>query len=165
MVWIESMMMASGLADCNWSRIAVRLVSAITCRLSHNAPKRPARRRICAADSSAEMYAMRKSEAASCPAICNRSVDLPMPGSPPTKTTEPGMMPPPKTRSNSEMPICSRSWSWSSTCVMGCNWERGDTVKCSRRLSGAWGRSSTQVFHSPQATQRPNQRAALWPQD
>src|SRR2546422_2289894 len=31
-----------------------------------------------------------------------------MPGSPPTNTTDPGTMPPPKTKSNSRRPVCHR---------------------------------------------------------
>ena len=41
-------------------------------------------------------------------AACNSSVDLPMPGSPPSSTIEPGTMPPPSTRSSSPMPVDSR---------------------------------------------------------
>ena len=37
-----------------------------------------------------------------------RMVDLPMPGSPPTRSAEPGTKPPPVTRSNSAMPLCVR---------------------------------------------------------
>ena len=40
--------------------------------------------------------------------LASRSVDLPMPGSPPTRTAEPGTRPPPSTRSNSAMPVGSR---------------------------------------------------------
>ncbi len=40
------------------------------------------------------------------------SVDLPMPGSPPTSSTEPRTKPPPVTRSNSAMPEASRGASW-----------------------------------------------------
>ena len=39
-----------------------------------------------------------------CAAICVNRVDLPMPGSPPNRTSEPATMPPPKTLSNSEIP-------------------------------------------------------------
>ena len=41
---------------------------------------------------------------ASAEAACISSVDLPMPGSPPTSSAEPRTMPPPVTRSSSEMP-------------------------------------------------------------
>ena len=36
---------------------------------------------------------------------CSSSVDLPMPGSPPSRVTEPGTRPPPSTRSSSAMPV------------------------------------------------------------
>src|SRR5262249_5416729 len=41
-------------------------------------------------------------------AACRRSVDLPMPGSPPISVTEPATRPPPKTRSSSPMPVSTR---------------------------------------------------------
>ena len=37
------------------------------------------------------------------------SVDLPMPGDPPSSTSEPGTSPPPSTRSSSPMPVSSRA--------------------------------------------------------
>src|SRR6266478_9867900 len=37
------------------------------------------------------------------------SVDLPIPGSPPTSTTEPGTMPPPRTKSNSARLVFQRA--------------------------------------------------------
>ena len=42
-------------------------------------------------------------------ATWSRSVDLPMPGSPPSRTTEPATSPPPRTRSSSPMPTGRRS--------------------------------------------------------
>ena len=39
---------------------------------------------------------------------CMRTVDLPIPGSPPTRVAEPGTSPPPVTRSNSAMPLVLR---------------------------------------------------------
>ena len=38
-------------------------------------------------------------------AVCSKIVDLPIPGSPPIKTTEPATSPPPNTRSNSLIPV------------------------------------------------------------
>src|SRR5216684_3270282 len=63
--------------------------------------KRSARRRNWSGDSSPETYSVAMPWLSSRAAHCMRSVDLPMPGSPPTRTTEPGTMPPPKTKSNS----------------------------------------------------------------
>ena len=44
-------------------------------------------------------------------AACSSNVDLPIPGSPPMSTSEPGTMPPPRTRSNSSMLVERRGWS------------------------------------------------------
>jgi len=44
---------------------------------------------------------------ASRPPACNINVDLPMPGSPPTSTVDPGEAPPPRTVSNSLIPVAS----------------------------------------------------------
>ena len=52
---------------------------------------------------------------ANCAAACSSSVDLPMPGSPPSSTSDPGTIPPPSTRSNSPMPVLSRSDAGAST--------------------------------------------------
>ena len=41
-------------------------------------------------------------------AICSDNVDLPMPGSPPIRVTEPGTMPPPRTRLNSLLLVSMR---------------------------------------------------------
>ena len=95
------------------------------------------------------------------------SVDLPMPGSPPSKITEPGTKPPPVTRSSSAMPVVMRG---------------GGRAICSRSGSkgqkpGLFARpawlcapmpedalSSAMVFHPPQASQRPCQRWLTAPQ-
>ena len=39
------------------------------------------------------------------PSACSSNVDLPMPGSPPSRVTEPGTRPPPRTRSSSATPV------------------------------------------------------------
>ena len=48
------------------------------------------------------------------PSACRMMVDLPMPGSPPTSSAEPGTSPPPVTRSNSAMPVTRRGGGASS---------------------------------------------------
>src|SRR5689334_13006793 len=80
-----------------------------------------------------------------------------MPGSPPTSTTDPGTMPPPRTKSNSRSPVCHRS-------------TPGPPPRADRRTGGLPDRelsrlsarppvrptaSSTSVFHAPQESQRP----------
>ena len=46
-------------------------------------------------------------------------VDLPMPGAPPSSTSDPGTKPPPSTRSSSPMPVPSRSTAGASTSASG----------------------------------------------
>ena len=69
-------------------------------------PRRAARSRTWAADSSPVAYS---TSAPSPAATWSRSVDLPIPGSPPSRTTEPATSPPPSTRSSSPMPTGRRT--------------------------------------------------------
>ncbi len=81
---------------------------------------------------------------------CVSSVDLPMPGSPPTSSTEPRTKPPPVTRSSSVMPEDRRGASWvfpdrlSSANVRPLRLERIETGTLPVVSSSA------SVFHSPQ---------------
>ncbi|MEJ7714421.1 MAG: hypothetical protein WKF40_01435 [Thermoleophilaceae bacterium] len=87
-------------------------------------------------------------------------VDLPIPGEPPSNTSDPGTRPPPRTRSSSPMPVEKRGMrgAWTLRSVTGRSgapglWAPGP------RLPGAsgWGRraSSTIVLHSPHPGHRP----------
>src|SRR5436190_331864 len=73
---------------------------------------------------------------------CVNKVDLPMPGSPPTRSTEPRTKPPPVTRSSSVMPEDRRGASLlfpvsdSSANVRPRRFERLDTANRSWRLGG-----------------------------
>src|SRR3972149_89292 len=71
-------------------------------------PRRSARRRSCSADSSPETYSVGTPACSRRAEHWSSSVDLPMPGSPPTITMEPGTTPPPSTKSNSLRPVCHR---------------------------------------------------------
>src|SRR5258705_5185812 len=80
-----------------------------------------------------------------------------MPGSPPTKSTEPRTKPPPVTRSSSVIPDDSRGASWllpvrlSSLNTRPLRRERTQT-----RIAGApGGSSSANVFHSPPSSHLP----------
>src|SRR5216117_322789 len=87
------------------------------------------------------------------------SVDLPTPGSPPTRTSDAGTSPPPSTRSSSGTPVGMRSAS--SACT---------SAKRSKGFGGAFAAddaertSSTSVPNSPQPGHLPNQRPAEYPQ-
>ena len=77
-----------------------------------------------------------------------KSVDLPMPGSPPSKTMEAGTMPPPSTRSNSSTPVLILLNFSSRTELKGC----GLTMLFRMGFSAAAGActSSIKEFHAPQ---------------
>ncbi len=89
---------------------------------------------------------------------CVSKVDLPMPGSPPTSSTEPRTKPPPVTRSSSVMPEDRRGASWvfpdrlSNANVRPLRLERIDTGTL------PVASSSASVFHSPQDSHLPCQR-------
>src|SRR6185312_1008835 len=95
---------------------------------------------------------------------CVSSVDLPMPGSPPTSSTEPRTKPPPVTRSSSAIPEDRRGASWllparlSSANVRPLRLARTDTGTL------PLASSSASVFHSPQASHLPCQRLYAAPQ-
>src|SRR5271155_2339944 len=94
--------------------------------------KRSERFLICAVVSSAETYKTTSgcvacfvstsvmSAVVSAAAICVSSVDLPMPGSPEMSTSDPVTRPPPRTRSNSRVPVEMRSWSSAETSDKSC---------------------------------------------
>ncbi len=118
-VWIESTTIASGAIWAAASSTTSRSVSHSSSSDSGTAPRREARRRICVSLSSPVTYRMRWPSRASAMASCSSSVLLPMPGSPPTSSSEPGTSPPPSTRSSSRMPVRVRSADSTSTCASG----------------------------------------------
>ncbi len=86
-----------------------------------------------------------------------------MPGSPPSRVTDPGTSPPESTRSNSSTPVGITAASDTSTAD---NWSG---IVSRPRASTAWTRepswaSSTRVFHSPQVGHLPAHRAVVDPQ-
>ena len=106
-VWMESTMSSFTPSSRARAIMASRSVSATTRRCEPPTPSRRARKPICATDSSADRYSVGVWPAAWF-ASCSSSVDLPMPGSPPSNVTEPGISPPPRTRSSSPMPVSRR---------------------------------------------------------
>src|ERR1041384_5136409 len=89
-------------------------------------------------------------------AHCSSRVDFPIPGSPPTSTTDPGTMPPPSTKSNSRSPVCHR---WTAPPCTADRRTGGLPDGAARVLSARPPvrptASSTSVFHAPQESQRP----------
>ncbi len=108
-VWIESI--TTSAASGARSRAAVisrRLIAAASSSGASATARRRARRRTWSTDSSPETYSTRRPARASAAAACSNSVDLPMPGSPPTSTADPATRPPPSTRSSSSIPVPAR---------------------------------------------------------
>src|SRR6267143_2049686 len=140
-------------------------VSPNTCTAPVASPRRSARKRICSGDSSPETYSVVTPACSRRAAHCSSSVDLPIPGAPPTSTTEPGTMPPPRTKSNSGKPVRHRSAAptpMSDKRTGG----RADgsggplTARPPERPTG----SSLRVFHAPHASQRPAHLGCSAPQ-
>src|SRR5438046_8639674 len=136
--------------------MASRRVSPSTWTAPASSLSRTARRRICSGDSSPDTYSVGTPALSSRAAHCSSRVDFPMPGSPPTSTTDPGTMPPPNTKSNSSRPVFHLA--------------RAPLVRADKRTGGLADAcracltarpperptaSSTSVFHAPQASQRP----------
>ena len=94
-----------------------------------------------------------------------------MPGSPPIKITLPITMPPPRTRSNSPMPVTMRLFSsvvlmlfsfWGTRLV--CPGTRATAAALPLPvLAGSAITSSVMVFHAPHDGQRPIQRGLVSP--
>ena len=90
-----------------------------------------------------------------------------MPGSPPSSTSDPGTTPPPSTRSNSSMPVESRT----ALARLDVGVQRGAraTRPAARsgwrapRPRGSAARSSTSVFQPPHSAQRPIHLGACAP--
>src|SRR5690606_38429046 len=130
---------------------------------------RRARRATCRRDSSAETYKTSPWARAKWSPACSSSVDLPTPGSPPTRTTDPGTSPPPSTRSNSPTPVGNRASSVGSTWLS----RTGSGAGCpaADRRPGAWpprgeagaACTSRMLFQDPHEGQRPSHRGDSYP--
>ena len=97
----------SGFTASTLSMIASISVSASSISSSLSTCSRAARSLICCSDSSPDTYRT----CAVFPRyeqICSSSVDLPIPGAPPTNTSDPTTPPPPSTRSSSPIPVENR---------------------------------------------------------
>ncbi len=85
----------------------------------------------------------------------NSSVDLPMPGGPNNKVTEPPTTPPAKTRSTSLTPV-------GNGCAPSVGTARKGTARAVLAVAvGVEAGTGPKVFHSPQDGQRPTQRGKV----
>ena len=130
-------------------------------------PSRCARSRIWAADSSADTYSVRRPAAHRLASAIVVSVDLPIPGAPPIRTSEPGHDP------AAEHVVKLADPGAQPVVLVGADVaERDRRHRAPRRprrgraapAPAAGTVCSTSVFHSPQPGQRPAQRAVSWPQ-
>ena len=126
-------------------------------------PTRRARSPSCSADSSPEQYSAADSGLPHRWATCSARVDLPIPGSPPSSTTDPGTRPPPRTRSTSARPELCRPGSTAATASSA-------TVRPAARGTASRFQvvavdPSTRLFHSPQPEHRPAHLANSSPHD
>ena len=167
---MESTINKSGFDSRTWLKITSRFVS-VTNSSSLGRSLVPLKRRvarilICLSDSSPETYSTRCTFAISI-AICSINVDLPMPGSPPTSTMEPGTIPPPSTRANSPMGRWTRSSASPLTSEMG----RGSERPVSPRTltapffatGSSWITSSTMLSNAPHCGHLPMYEADTRP--
>ena len=164
MVWIESTTSISGFISSIWENIFSSDVSPTMNTLSLPRPIRSARSLSCVGLSSPDTYSILRERMES--RFCNTSVDFPTPGSPPSSTMEPFTSPPPSTRFSSLLGIGMRG---SSIALMSLT-ARGTAFSLPLRdvaegLVAASTFSSTMVFHSPQAGQRPVHLAESAPHD
>ena len=99
--------------------------------------------------------------------VVSTSVDLPIPGSPPISTKEPGASPPPSTRSNSVFAVLSRRVSSVETSLSATTlWTGPPRPRPPRPALSATGITacSLREFHSPQNGQRPTHLGVVLPQ-
>ena len=143
-------------------------VSASTYKSSVGKPRRSARSFVCLSDSSPEIYSTFLPLWAKWALTCSKIVDFPIPGSPPTKTSDPGTIPPPSTRSNSRLFVCTRVSSCETTFAKRSGFNCRDelcTNAAPRLAFFSSTNSSTSVFHSLQPGQRPIHLADSYPHD
>src|SRR4051812_43978073 len=136
--------------------------STLTCELSR--PRRRERKATWAPLSSPVMYSVGTWARCKASSAWSRSVDLPMPGSPPISTTPPSTMPPPSTRSSSPMPVGCLSTSLAS--ISDSTATADDFVSGAKRCRPATGDSATvsiSVFQASQCGHLPSHLALVPP--
>jgi hypothetical protein len=157
-LWIESTTRTAGLLRSAASRMAARSFSAEKSRSFDSRPRRRARIPTWASDSSPETYRTGPAASAARLATCISSVDLPTPGSPPIRTSEPRTIPPPSTRLNSGSGSSSRSKSAASISLRRSARAgplAAGAVRTARPPAWPASRLSSRVFQPPHSAHRP----------
>ena len=161
---MESTISTSGCSVFTASSTSPRFVSESTKSCWLSTWSRLARSFSWCSDSSPEIYKTLENSH-NLLQICSISVDLPMPGAPPTSTSEPFTAPPPKTRSNSPMPVGNRISSSAVRSVTGQARRRVMPTRTDVPFPAPLGCSgcSTMVFQAPQAGHFPAHFAVSFP--
>ena len=154
-VWMESTTSTPGWTVWTASTTFSKLVSERRWSPSPLTRSRSARSLIWRSDSSPDTYST-VADRHSWSQIWSIRVDFPIPGAPPTSTSEPRTAPPPRTRSSSPIPVGKRSSSVVSTSAIVLGRLTATPRALPRLAAGLFlaafsaGRS-TMVFHAPQA--------------
>src|ERR671920_770794 len=142
-------------------------VSERTLKPLPSTPSRRALRATCRGDSSPETM---RQPSPTCPMTWSKSVLFPTPGSPPTRTMEPGTIPPPNTRLSSPTPASILPPPSTTGTSLRASVFPAPLAFCRVARSAnpttffASRTSSTKVLHSPQSGQRPSHFGAWCPQ-
>ena len=164
-VCTESTTSRSGSSRSRWATMASTAASPANHKSSWTASSRTARSRTWAADSSALTSSTRPPARTLAAANCRVRVDLPTPGSPPNRVTDPGTSPPPNARSASVMPVGTADDSSGANADMGTASPTSGTNTDAPPmpdppLDAAPPRTtatSTRAFQSPHVPHRPTQ--------
>ena len=154
-VWMESTISTSGCSSCTHSSTSPSRVSDSTNRFSLSTCSRSARSFSCRVDSSPDTYSTLANRP-SCWQICSIRVDLPMPGAPPTRTSDPFTAPPPSTRSSSPMPVEKRISSSACISVMRDTFTGILALGVLPPLDARSAACSTMEFHAPHTVHLPD---------
>jgi hypothetical protein len=162
MVWIESMIARAGRSASSVVRMSRRLVSAPAGPAASPRPKPLRPHPHLGAGLLARDIQAFQPLAGETGGACKSSVDLPMPGSPPTRMAEAGTSPPPSTRSSSSIPDEARGGGASSVARSVSGITRPLAPSALGPVES--GASSTMVFQPPQASHLPGPFAMAAPQ-
>ena len=166
MVCMESMTTRSGFTLCIWVNMFSNEVSHTMRQSDDRFRRRSARSLSCRALSSPDTYNTFRSGMRN--TVCNTRVDLPMPGSPPNKTNEPGTMPPPSTRFSSSSCMSRRASSVPAMSDRGrgrfCLPLDADAKDVCRTVVSCRITSSTNEFHAPHEGHLPTHLGESCPQ-
>ena len=154
-----------GLRDSITSIRASSLVSQNIFMSARLSPRRCARNFTCPGLSSPETYRTCPDEAQE-ERSCSISVDLPIPGSPPTRTELGLMIPPPRTLSSSLIPHSKRlDESTTTSASFFSLLSSGDITDCTEEEGTALTTfSSSKLFQAPQLGHRPSHLVSTLPQ-